>query len=270
MRTFSVRIVVLLSIVAAVASFWPLALPVAAQSASETGGVDAATLKSDLDKLRQEVEDLRGEVRVIREFLRQRLAQPQPNRPPQRVEATASIGAGPALGSSDAPLTLIEFSDYQCPFCRKFVDATLPELKKQYVESGKLRIIYRDFPLEQLHPQARTAAVAARCAGEQGKYWPMHDVLFQNQDALMPDRLRGYAERVGADGQAFQTCLESGKYDEAIQKDYADGMAAGVRGTPSFVLGKTRPDGTVAGLLIVGAHPAQDFRQEIERLLESK
>jgi len=167
-------------------------------------------------------------------------------------------------------VTIVEFSDYQCPFCRQFVSTTLPALKNAYVDSGKARYVFRDFPIDNIHPQARKAAEAAHCAGDQGKYWEMHDLLFQNQQALAPEQLPDYAKRLGLDAAAFSACLDSAKHAGAVQQNYGDGAAAGVRGTPSFIVGRTRPDNTVEGLLIVGARPLADFRQEIDRLLNEK
>lgn len=241
-----------------------------AESVPKSDTVDLTALKTDLERLKQEVESLRSEVRSMREFLLKRRGQPQPNGPPARVEAKVAVGDDSTLGTRAAPLTLIEFSDYQCPFCRQFFETTLPTLKKEYVEGGKLRYVFRDFPIDQLHPHARKAAEAARCAGEQGKYWEMHDVLFQNQEALEPQHLKIYAERLGLDGQAFHVCLEGGKYRTLVQQSYQEGLSAGVRGTPSFLLGKTRPDNTIEGVIITGVRPLRDFRQEIERVLAEK
>ena len=219
---------------------------------------------------KKELEGVRSELRQLREFLLQRLAQPQASQPPARVVAKVAVGDNPTLGRKDAPLTIIEFSDYQCPFCRQFVETTLPALKKDYVDAGKLRYVFRDFPLDQIHPQARKAAEAARCANDQGRYWEMHDLLFQNQQALQPEQLTLYAERLNLDVKTFRTCLEGGKHRALVQKNYSDGISAGVRGTPAFFLGKTRADDTIEGVLITGARPLNDFRQEIERILTEK
>jgi protein-disulfide isomerase len=189
---------------------------------------------------------------------------------PAQVAAGAvrvSVAGAPMLGRPDAPVTLVEFSDYQCPFCQRFFLATLPTIKRDYIDAGKLRYLFLDFPLERIHPQAREAAVAAHCAGEQGKFWEMHDLLFQHQEALDPPRLREYGRRLGLDGPAFDACLASDKYAARIKQEIAEGIAAGVEGTPSFVVGKTRPGDSVEGALIVGAQPMEVFRQIIDQLL---
>jgi protein-disulfide isomerase len=239
-------------------------------SAAPPKADDPATagIRADLDKVREELAAMRGELRSLRELL-QRLAAP----PPQaaaRVAATVTTGDNPSLGRRDAPVTIVEFSDYQCPFCRQFVSTTLPAIKSAYVDSGKVRYVFRDFPIDHIHPYARKASEAARCAGDQGKYWQMHDLLFQNQQSLAPEQLPGLGSKLGLDATAFNACLSSSKYASAIQQNFGDGSAAGVRGTPSFVIGRTRPDDRVEGVLVVGARPLTDFRQEIDRLLSEK
>ena len=260
------------AVLALVVGAWGTTGLVWAQSATAPKSEDAglAILRADLERVKSELEGIRAELRLLRETILQRLAQPQPGQPPARVVAKVAIGANPTLGKKDAPVTIIEFSDYQCPFCRQFVEATLPALKKEYVESGKLRYVFRDFPLDQIHPQARQASEAARCAGDQGKYWEMHDLLFQNQQALQPEQLKTYAGRLHLDETAYGACLEGGKHGALVQQNYNEGLAAGVRGTPSFFLGKTRADDTIEGVLISGARPLNDFRQEIERALGEK
>jgi protein-disulfide isomerase len=242
---------------------------VRAQTSAPARAEDPALsgIRSELDRMREELAAMRGELRALRELL-QRLATPP--QAPARATATVGVGDNPSLGRRDAPVTIVEFSDYQCPFCRQFVTATLPALKSAYVDAGKVRYVFRDFPLDQIHPHARKASEAARCAGDQGKYWEMHDLLFQNQQALAPEQLSGYAGRLGLEAAAFRACLDSGKHASAIQQNFGDGAAAGVRGTPSFVIGRTRPDNTVEGVLLTGARPIGDFRQEIERLLSEK
>jgi protein-disulfide isomerase len=247
------------------------AVVLATSSASAQSEVEA--LKAEVDRLKTEVEGLKSELRLIREVILQRLAQPgQPTTPAPRprVVARVSVAGNPTLGKNDAAVTLVEFSDYQCPFCRRFFDNTLPALKKEYIETGKMRYVFRDFPLDSIHQQARKAAEAAHCAGEQGKYWEMHDKLFQNQQAHQSDHLKAYGERLNLDVKGFAECLGKGKYASKVQKNYDEGATAGVRGTPAFFIGKTRGDDTIEGLLISGARSLNDFRREIDRLLEAR
>ena len=124
----------------------------------------------------------------------------------------------PSLGRKDAPVTLVEFSDYECPFCQRHFLSVLPEIKREYVDTGKVRYVFVDFPLEQLHPHARKAAEAAYCAGEQGRYWEMHDALFTNQQALELPQLGGHARNLGLDATAFESCLFSGRHAARVAR----------------------------------------------------
>ena len=130
--------------------------------------------------------------------------------------------------------------------------------------------MFRDFPLDQIHPQARKAAEAVHCAGDQGKYWEMHDVLFGNQQALQPPKLSEHARALGLDGARFDQCLTSGTHAARVHQGLTDGQAAGVQGTPGFVVAKTTPGDTVEGTLVVGAQPVEVFRRLIDELLAEK
>ena len=157
--------------------------------------------------------------------------------------ANLSVGVGdlPLLGKSSAPVTWIEFSDYQCPYCAKLVTEGGSQVKSSYVDSGKVKMYFRDFPL-YFHEKANEAAMAARCADDQGKFWDMHDKLYQNQQTWEVSSdftgvLEGYAGDLGMDKAAFKSCVASSKYASQISGDAADGKAAGVSGTPSvFIL----------------------------------
>jgi protein-disulfide isomerase len=189
---------------------------------------------------------------------------------PAAAQADTGVAKPPAegsdvrsKGSEDAPVTIVEYSDFQCPFCSRFFEQTHGTLIKEYVDTGKVRLQFRDFPLANLHPNAQSAAVASRCAAEQGVYWEMHDKLFGSQAewsglADPKETFAGYAAALGIDPAAFATCLTSGKFDQAIQDDMAAGQAAGVGGTPSFVIN---------GELFVGAQPIDAFRQAIDTVL---
>lgn len=224
---------------------------------------DVPATKGDLERIRADLETVKGQLGEVLRLLSQRPAQAAvtPSGP-----VRASVADAPTLGRADAPVTLVEFSDYQCPFCQRFFATTLPALKKDYIDTGKLRFVYRDFPLE-MHPHAREAAVAAHCAGEQGKYWEMHDALFQYQAGLAPTQLAERARALGLDGPRFDQCLTSGRHAARIERGLADGAAAGVQGTPGFVVGKTLPGDTIQGTPIRGAQPLETFRRIIEQLL---
>jgi len=171
----------------------------------------------------------------------------------ERVEVGVDDDA--IKGSSNAPVTMIEFSDYECPFCGRYFQQTYPQIVKEYVDSGKVKIVFRDFPLS-FHENAQKAAEAAECAGEQGKYWEMHDKLFKNQDALEVNSLKQYAKELGLNTKTFDDCLDSGKMDSEIQKDFEDGQDAGVSGTPAFFIN---------GIPLTGAQPFEEFKKIIEQ-----
>ena len=157
-------------------------------------------------------------------------------------------------GDEDAPVTIIEWSDFECPFCARFYSETLSSIEKEYIETGKVKLIYRDFPLS-FHAQAQKAAEAAECAGEQGKYWEMHDLLFEQGVQGGVAGFKQYAKSLGLNTAEFDTCLDSGAMAAEVQKDMADGTAAGIQGTPGFL---------VNGKLVSGAQPFSVFKQVIE------
>jgi len=172
---------------------------------------------------------------------------------PSQVSADADDDA--VLGDADAPVTIIEFSDYQCPFCGRFYAQTLPLLKSQYVDTGKVKMVFRDFPLTQIHPMAMPAAQATECVREEGgddAFWEMHDVLFENQESLSNANLIMWAKEIGYD---IEDCLNSGKYASEVQNDIKDAVAAGGQGTPYFVIN---------GKPLSGAQPFEAFQQIIE------
>ena len=171
---------------------------------------------------------------------------------PPIARLDVSVDGAPARGAATAPVTIVEFSDFLCPFCKR-VQATLDEIARRY--GDKVRFVFRNFPIEQLHPGAQRAAEAARCAGEQGKFWPYHDVLFGKPARPGHEDLVAYAGEVGLDAQSFSSCLRSGKYAEAVQKDVNAGKQLGINGTPAFF---------VNGRAVVGAQPVETFVQVIE------
>jgi protein-disulfide isomerase len=173
------------------------------------------------------------------EQLHQLLSQ-RPLPPPRAEEVVTHVSTpgNPMLGNPEAPLTLIEFSDYQCPYCRRFFETTLPALKTEYINMKRLRYVLRAFPLDRIYPQARKATKAAHCAREQGQYWAMQYLLFHHQHTLPVERLRAYARRLDSDAVAFDRCLEQGTYAGAVQNDVKEGTAA-------FFLGKTNVAGTI-------------------------
>ena len=173
-------------------------------------------------------------------------------KPPPVFRVAVPVDGAPFKGPTKAPVTIVEFSDFHCPFCRRVIP-TLAQLESQYGE--KIKLVFRDFPIESLHPGATKAHEAARCANEQGKFWPYHDKLFAGPSTSSPELFKGLAKDVGLDTVAFETCLGSGKYEAAIKQDIEDGTRAGVSGTPAFFIN---------GRLISGAQPLEAFARVIE------
>ncbi|MEK6922525.1 MAG: DsbA family protein [Nanoarchaeota archaeon] len=170
----------------------------------------------------------------------------------------------PVLGDPDAPVTIVEFSDFQCPFCaRAFNDALAEFRNSDYFKDGQVNLVYKDFPLNSIHPQAQKAAEAAQCAHDQGKFWEYHDALFQNQGALDVNSLKGYADDVGLDTGKFNECLDSGKSKKEVDNDLAAATAAGGRGTPYFVVVNNK-DGKAQG--VSGAVPFSNIEAAINNV----
>ncbi len=164
-----------------------------------------------------------------------------------------SIAGNPTRGPADAPVTIIEFSDFQCPFCKRFHDETLPALLQKY--EGKIRFAYRDFPISAIHANAQGAAEAAQCASDQQKFWEYHDLLFQNQDHLQRADFLAYAQQLNLDVKTFQDCYDSAKYAVDVQEDVKAGQALGIGGTPAFFIN---------GRPLVGAQPLSAFSAIID------
>ena len=172
-----------------------------------------------------------------------------------RVENVA-FGVMPPLGSVDAPIKIVEFSDFQCPFCKRFTDQTMGALRQQY--GDKIVIYFRHFPLEAIHPEARNGSMAALCANDQGKFWEMHDELFLTQDLISVSNSESLAQKLGIDAEKFNSCMESAQFDSVINTDLQEGSSYGVSGTPTFF---------VNGWRIVGAQPLAAFTTIIDREL---
>jgi protein-disulfide isomerase len=172
---------------------------------------------------------------------------------PPRVDIAA---VGPFLGPESAPVTIIEFSDFQCPYCRR-ASTVLKELAERYPD--EVKIVYRHLPLTRLHPQARAAALAATCADEQGGFWPYHDMLFENPRAMGDDDLGRYAEEVGLERAPFDECLASGRNAPLVDADMEAAQSVGITGTPGFVIN---------GILVFGLQSTERFDELIQAELD--
>ena len=207
------------------------------------------------------------ELREIKQLLAKSLQQaPAAPQVPQNMTVKGDLKN--VLGKIDAPLTMVEFTDYQCPFCGRFEATTFPEIKKKYIDTGKMRLIVRDLPLEGLHPFALKAAQAAHCASDQGKFWEMKDLLFKNQKKLDADSLAGYAiNDLSLNADTFKKCMADGKHLKEISAEAKYAQSLGITGTPTFIVGKTAGD-SVEGRVIVGAVPFENFAAVINEALD--
>jgi protein-disulfide isomerase len=184
-------------------------------------------------------------------------------KPGEKVDVSA--GKLPLLGNKDAKVTLVEFTDFQCPFCKRFTDEALVQIKKDYIDTGKANLAVRHYPITAIHPNAFKASEAAECANEQGKFWEYHDTLFTDQAKWETQSAEdakstfvGFAQSLGLDTGSFSSCLDSEKHKANIDQDLADGQKAGVTGTPTIF---------VNGTAVVGAQPYETFKAEIEKAL---
>jgi protein-disulfide isomerase len=223
----------------------------------------------------QQADAIVSELKLIRQLLEKQQTQlaaaiaPRPAvapAPPEKVQMNVGNGWY-SIGRADAPVTLVEFGDIQCPFCKKFHTDAYAELKKNYIDTGKVRFVSRDLPLE-FHPFALKAAEAARCAGDQNKYWELRSALYS--DSAPPDEsvIKKAAEGLSLDVGALQSCIASDKYKADVQKDATEAASLQISGTPTFVLAKSAKD-KLDGVRIVGAQPFAAFQSAIEGLLKA-
>jgi protein-disulfide isomerase len=231
----------------------PMSAPISAKDKDKDEGIT-----------KQQAEEILDELRQIRQLLEKQTAAAAQPPGEQVTKAQVSIAGAYAIGSKDAPLTMVEFTDFQCPFCERFHSSTFADLKRDYIDTGKLRFVSRDLPLD-FHPNAMQAAEAGRCAGEQGQFWAMRDRMNSNPEKLDMNSLVSWAQELKLNVAGFRSCVESQKYKTFIQADILTAQRIGANGTPSFVVGRSTPDG-VDGELIVGAMPYQVFDQKLKEL----
>jgi protein-disulfide isomerase len=224
--------------------------------AAQVQGANPGVAKQDQGITREQADQILQELRQIRQLLEKQ--QGKPAGPPEPQHADIKVEGMDMLGSKTAPITVVEFTDYQCPFCQRFHSGTFDELKKQFIDTGKVRFFSRDLPLDTIHPNAMRAAMAAHCAGDQGQFWALRDVMGKHPDKLDMESIVAAAGSLHLNTDTFRSCVESGKYKEAVQTSVLDALKFGIQGTPSFVIGKSTPDG-VDGEVIEGALPLTEF-----------
>ncbi len=233
------------------------------------GPVTDAEIQAFFDQNRQRLPP-DATLDALKDRIRQHLTSQRPDKVREQLRKDAKIAVllqpprvsvapdGPSRGPADAPIVVIEFSDYQCPFCKR-AEPTVTALMQKY--PTQLRLVYRHLPLDQIHPRARPAAIAAVCAEQQGKFWEYHDTLFANQQALNDADLEKYATTLGMDAAKFKTCRADPATDAKVSADAAAAKQAGLTGTPAFF---------VNGILISGARPLDDFTKWVDSELAAK
>lgn len=186
-----------------------------------------------------------------------------------RGTTTLDVTGDPAVGPDDAVVTLVEFSDYECPFCIRHFVQTMPEIMSKYLRSGRIRYVFKDLPIDQLHPEAIRAHEAARCAGEQGKFWEMHGKMFSPAGSHTMPELEKRAAEAGLTLDAFRECMASGRFTDAVRASVARASELGANGTPSFFIGLRDPQTNRVRLTqaISGAHPFSEFEKAIDAAL---
>ena len=198
-------------------------------------------IRKQMDELQRSLKQIQKEIEGIQSAL---LVLARQGRSDQKQSIRLNLDGVPFQGEKTAKVTVVEYFDYQCPFCGLFAVRTLPQFESEYVRTGKVKLVMREFPFETNHPQALKAAEAARCADDQASFWPMHSKLMDNPGALDRPSLSRYAKDIGLNLGVFDACIDTDKYTERIRQDVAEGLKAGVSGTPLFLLGLTEGGGT--------------------------
>jgi len=223
---------------------------------------DISSLRKEVEAMKASQTEMQKNIKIIKDIL-------MGKQPPLEGVVVSTVGAQ-LQGDAKAKVMLVEFSDYQCPFCGRYANDTYSKIIDDYVKTGKIRYALRNFPLEQIHPNAEKAAEAAECAGEQGKYWEMHERLFKNQSQLDAKELPGHAVVLGLDQDKFKQCVDTGKFTAKVKADIADGTKLNVRGTPTFFFGYPDPKDPSklnAVKLLSGAQPLSAFTDVLDALL---
>lgn len=226
------------------------------------GALFSGSLGADDSGKSTQLDEIISELRRIRALLEStRRLQPSLD----GAKVTVDVRDAPVLGSMAAPVSIVEFMDYECPFCRQFYSQTLPELRRRYVETGKVRFYVMAFPLDK-HKTAMLAARAARCAHQQLRFWSLHDAMETDDVGLELNRLTELAGRAGADADKFRSCVDSADSKEAIRWDMNEAARIGVGGTPAFIIGRTINSG-VEGEVVLGNRPFGVFAEKIDSLI---
>lgn len=234
---------------------------------------EVAALRREVQALREQQAQMQRELQGIKNFLQQ-LMQPRQqagNEVPGVVGATVPTEGEPAMGSQTAKVTVMEVSDFHCPFCKRQTQQTLPQLQSEYINTGKVRFVFVDYPIAQLHPQAHRAHEAAACAGDQGRFWEMYATLFSSSPTKTDGELTAQAKNItGLDVAAFTSCLSGGKHAESVKASVARMEQLGINGTPMTLIGLTPAPGQPMKVVkyVYGAQPYTAFKAAIDSMLQ--
>jgi protein-disulfide isomerase len=239
----------------------------AAVAAALIAGAACAS-RSDVEQLKKDVEALKAQ----QAQLLKQVGGARPQQQPRALPASIDMTGAPFKGSATSTVALVEFSDYECPYCIRHFTQVMPEIQRTYIDTQKIRYMFRDFPIDELHPQSIRAHVAAHCAVEQGKFWDMHNRLFSKAGSHTPEELAARANESGLNPSAFAACVAADKYSTAIRQSTAFAISLGASGTPFFVVGKYDPKTNQLAPIkaIPGAFPFAQFQQYIDAALANK
>jgi protein-disulfide isomerase len=244
-------------------------LLLACGSSSAQSSRDAESLRKEIEALKAQQAEMQKSLEEVRDFLR--AATGGRFGGPALVNSTFDLAGAPTNGRASAPVTVVEISDYHCPYCRRHVQQTQPNLYADYVQPGKVRHVFIHYPIAQLHPDAYRSHEAASCAGDQGKFWELHSKLFETPLKTV-DQLNGLAQSTGLDMTAFRACMDSGKYANAVKESVERIQKMNINGTPMFLIGKT-PSGSqpmTVSKVIEGAQPYEVFKRAIDEVAAGK
>jgi protein-disulfide isomerase len=228
----------------------------------------ACASRSEVEALKKDVESLKA----AQAQLAKQIGGARPQQQARALPAAIDLAGAPFKGSATSTVALVEYSDYECPYCIRHFTQVMPQIQQTYIDTNKIRYMFRDFPIDELHPQSIRAHVAAHCAIEQGNFWNMHDRLFTKPGTHTPDELAARAKEIGLNPAAFSACVANDKYSAAIRQSTAFAISLGASGTPFFVVGKFDPKTSQLTPIktIPGAYPFSQFQQYIDAALAGK
>jgi protein-disulfide isomerase len=224
--------------------------------------------RSEVEQLKKDVESLKAS----QAQMAKQLGGARPQQPARALPASIDLTGAPFRGSATSTVALVEYSDYECPYCIRHFTQVMPQIQDTYITTNRIRYVFRDFPIDELHPQSIRAHVAAHCALEQDKFWDMHNRLFSKPGTHTPEDLAARAKEAGLNPAAFATCIAADKYSASIRQSTAFAISMGASGTPFFVVGKFDPKTHQLTPIksIPGAYPFSQFQQTIDAALANK